>query len=83
MTYEQLFICRLSNLPPSIVSIVLRKLAIVNTHRNVSKVVHSELLLTYEQSLICYRRNLPASVVSIVLRKLAMADSATDQSLDT
>lgn len=31
MTYEQLFICRLSNLPPPIVSIVLRKLAIVNT----------------------------------------------------
>lgn len=31
MTYEQLFICRLSNLPPQIVSIVLRKLAIVNT----------------------------------------------------
>lgn len=31
MTYEQLFICRLSNLPRSIVSIVLRKLAIVNT----------------------------------------------------
>ena len=30
MTYEQLFICRLSNLPPPIVSIVLRKLAIVN-----------------------------------------------------
>ena len=31
MTYEQLCICRLSNLPPPIVSIVLRKLAIVNT----------------------------------------------------
>lgn len=31
MTYEQLFICRLSNLPPPIVSIVLTKLAIVNT----------------------------------------------------
>lgn len=31
MTYEQLFICRLSNLPASIVSIVLTKLAIVNT----------------------------------------------------
>lgn len=31
MSYEQLFICRLSNLPPPIVSIVLRKLAIVNT----------------------------------------------------
>lgn len=31
ITYEQLFICRLSNLPPPIVSIVLRKLAIVNT----------------------------------------------------
>lgn len=30
-TYEQLFICRLSNLSPPIVSIVLRKLAIVNT----------------------------------------------------
>lgn len=30
-TYEQLFICRLNNLPPPIVSIVLRKLAIVNT----------------------------------------------------
>lgn len=31
MTYEQLLICRLSNLPTSNVSIVLRKLAIVNT----------------------------------------------------
>lgn len=31
LTYEQLFICRLSNLPPPIVSIVLTKLAIVNT----------------------------------------------------
>lgn len=31
MTYEQLFICRLSNLPPPIVSIVLTKLAIVNS----------------------------------------------------
>lgn len=31
MTYEQLFICCLSNLPQPIVSIVLRKLAIVNT----------------------------------------------------
>ena len=31
MTYEQLLICRLSNLPRVIVSIVLRKLAIVNT----------------------------------------------------
>lgn len=31
MTYEQLFICRLSNLSPPIVSIVLTKLAIVNT----------------------------------------------------
>lgn len=30
ITYEQLFICRLGNLPPPIVSIVLRKLAIVN-----------------------------------------------------
>ena len=30
LTYEQLFICRLSKLPPQIVSIVLRKLAIVN-----------------------------------------------------
>ena len=31
ITYEQLFICRLSNLPRSIVSIVLTKLAIANT----------------------------------------------------
>lgn len=31
MTYEQLFICRLSNLPRSNVSTVLTKLAIVNT----------------------------------------------------
>ena len=31
MTYEQSFICRLNNLPPQIVSIVLTKLAIVNT----------------------------------------------------
>ena len=31
MTYEQLFICRLNNLPPPIVSIVLRKLTTVNT----------------------------------------------------
>lgn len=31
LTYEQLLICRLSNLPRSIVSIVLTKLAIVNT----------------------------------------------------
>lgn len=30
MTYEQLFICCLSNLPPPIVSIMLTKLAIVN-----------------------------------------------------
>lgn len=30
-TYEQLFICRLNNLPHSNVSIVLRKLTIVNT----------------------------------------------------
>ena len=48
MTYEQLLICYRCNLPASVVSIVLRKLAIVNTHRNVSKVVHSDILLTYE-----------------------------------
>mgnify|MGYP006981585146 CR=1 FL=1 len=46
MTYEQLFICRLSNLPRSIVSIVLRKLAIVNTssHKQEWTFVHSVVL---------------------------------------
>lgn len=46
MTYEQLFICRLSNLPPPIVSIVLRKLAIVNTssHKQEWTFVHSVVL---------------------------------------
>lgn len=48
MTYEQLLICQRRKLPRSNVSIVLRKLAIVNTRRNVSKVVHSDILLTYE-----------------------------------
>lgn len=46
MTYEQLFICRLSNLPPPIVSIVLTKLAIVNTSSRKQKwtFVHSVVL---------------------------------------
>ena len=46
MTYEQLFICRLSNLPRSIVSIVLRKLAIVNTASRKQEwtLVHSIIL---------------------------------------
>lgn len=43
MTYEQLFICHLSNLPPPIVSIMLTKLAIVNTSSRKQKwtFVHS------------------------------------------
>lgn len=52
MTYEQLFICRLSNLPPPIVSIVLRKLAIVNTPSRKQKwtFVHSVVLnLIYQK----------------------------------
>ena len=52
MTYEQLFICCLSNLPPPIVSIVLRKLAIVNTasHKQEWTFVHSIVLrLIYQK----------------------------------
>ena len=52
ITYEQLFICRLSNLPPPIVSIVLRKLAIVNTSSRKQEwtFVHSVVLhLIYQK----------------------------------
>lgn len=52
MTYEQLFICRLSNLPPQIVSIVLTKLAIVNTSSRKQEwtFVHSVVLhLIYQK----------------------------------
>ena len=46
MTYEQLLICRLSNLPPQMVSIVLTKLAIANTSPRKQKwtFVHSVVL---------------------------------------
>ena len=52
MTYEQLFICCLSNLPPPIVSIVLRKLAIVNTASRKQKwtFVHSIVLQLIHQN---------------------------------
>ena len=52
MTYEQLFICRLSNLPPPIVSIMLTKLAIVNTSSRKQEwtFVHSVVLhLIYQK----------------------------------
>lgn len=52
MTYEQLFICRLSNLPRSIVSIMLTKLAIVNSSSRKQKwtFVHSVVLhLIYQK----------------------------------
>lgn len=52
MTYEQLFICRLSNLPPPIVSIVLQKLAIVNisSRKQEWTFVHSVVLhLIYQK----------------------------------